>query len=597
MTRLCARNHPARVCPSSLPTALLTYLLFTIASTTHADATSFGSRKGYHHILTGLLEVTSSTHFALRPRTYLGTCPPKDVFVHIHLSNPRALVYIRDTKESNVPKSKKSNASTPRRRFVGTKTKTPSSSSGPTQRYIPNQIPSEILEDPELNHAIQSVLPSNYSFEIHKTIHHIRKNDSKMVALQMPEGLQMFACVIADIIEQFTSALTTILGDVTYGACCVDDYTARALGCDMLIHYGHSCLVPLDQTTIKTLYVFVEIQIDSDHLEKTIRMNFPSDREVFRESVIEAPKITEEKEGKTIEAGEKLATAKPVLRIEGPGSGMSEGEVSENVDVEPTRLALVSTIQFVAALQKLKEDLSIDYPVEGESTLWGGKYAAMIPRSKPLSPGEILGCTAPKLGDDVDALIYLGDGRFHLESIMIANPRIPAFRYDPYSKKLTREQYNHVEMRTVRRDAVRKAQKSIMDLESGQDDKPLWGVVLGTLGRQGSFKQLQAITNQLSESRTEVPYMPILLSELSPAKLGLFNGSSLNIATFVQTSCPRLSIDWGYAFEQPLLSPYETAVAVGSGYQVGWMDDTDVYPMDFYSVGTPWAVSRLKGVY
>ena len=32
------------------------------------------------------------------------------------------------------------------------------------------------------------------------------------------------------------------MGDVTYGACCVDDYTARALGADLLIHYGHSCL-------------------------------------------------------------------------------------------------------------------------------------------------------------------------------------------------------------------------------------------------------------------------------------------------------------------------------------------------------------------
>jgi diphthamide biosynthesis enzyme Dph1/Dph2-like protein len=40
----------------------------------------------------------------------------------------------------------------------------------------------------------------------------------------------------------FTSALTVIMGDVTYGACCVDDYTAVALGCDMLVHYGHSCL-------------------------------------------------------------------------------------------------------------------------------------------------------------------------------------------------------------------------------------------------------------------------------------------------------------------------------------------------------------------
>jgi len=32
------------------------------------------------------------------------------------------------------------------------------------------------------------------------------------------------------------------MGDVTYGACCVDDFTARALGCDLMVHYGHSCL-------------------------------------------------------------------------------------------------------------------------------------------------------------------------------------------------------------------------------------------------------------------------------------------------------------------------------------------------------------------
>jgi hypothetical protein len=45
-------------------------------------------------------------------------------------------------------------------------------------------------------------------------------------------------------LSRFTKALTVIMGDVTYGACCVDDYTTLALGCDMLVHYGHSCLGP-----------------------------------------------------------------------------------------------------------------------------------------------------------------------------------------------------------------------------------------------------------------------------------------------------------------------------------------------------------------
>jgi 2-(3-amino-3-carboxypropyl)histidine synthase len=96
--------------------------------------------------------------------------------------------------------SKKLNtAAKPRKRFVGSKSATPSKTSIPTT--IANQIPDEILSDPLLNQAIKQ-LPVNYSFEIHKTIHHVRKNIAKAVALQMPEGLQMFACTIADIIER-----------------------------------------------------------------------------------------------------------------------------------------------------------------------------------------------------------------------------------------------------------------------------------------------------------------------------------------------------------------------------------------------------------
>jgi 2-(3-amino-3-carboxypropyl)histidine synthase len=77
----------------------------------------------------------------------------------------------------------------------------------------------------------------------------------------------------------------------------------------------------------------------------------------------------------------------------------------------------------VAALQQLKDDLNAEYsgapplglledgtPDQGSEKdvqvlkLWTGRYEATIPRSKPLSPGEILGCTAPALGD-VDALM------------------------------------------------------------------------------------------------------------------------------------------------------------------------------------------------
>jgi 2-(3-amino-3-carboxypropyl)histidine synthase len=184
----------------------------------------------------------------------------------------------------------------------------------------------------------------------------------------------------------------------------------------------------MDQTMIKTLYIFVEIAIDSKHLEQTVRLNFPSDRKHFHETLLDFEEIDSQ-----IPAGQIIDRTRH-LRIEGP-SVVSSGSTDDNqsrpsdslLSDESTRLALVSTIQFVAALQRLKEDLAAENiesiqpvgllgetPLSSESTcnevsvssqpLWPGKYEATIPRSKPLSPGEILGCTAPRLGD-VDALV------------------------------------------------------------------------------------------------------------------------------------------------------------------------------------------------
>ncbi|KAI8929305.1 putative diphthamide synthesis protein-domain-containing protein [Entophlyctis helioformis] len=386
---------------------------------------------------------------------------------------------------------------------------------------IVKTVPDDILHDARLNEAI-AALPANYNFEIHKSVWQVRKNGAKKVALQFPEGLLMFALAIADILERFANVETLVMGDVTYGACCIDDYTARAIGCDFMIHYGHSCLVPVDVTAIKTMYVFVDIGIDTTHFVQTVRHN--------------------------IEAG--------------------------------TRIALVGTIQFVSSLQATSRELASD-------------YALFVPQAKPLSPGELLGCTAPKLVDQ-DIIIYLGDGRFHLESIMIANPKLPAYRYDPYSKVFTREYYEHDEMHSLRDHAI----------ELGRKAKK-FGLILGTLGRQGSPKVLTYMEDQLRAKG--LPYVTVLLSEIFPAKLALFE----DVDAWIQISCPRLSIDWGYAFPRPLLTPYEAAVVFGTARhwspakaiaaggdaateaataapETAGSDGT--YPMDFYAKDSlgPW---------
>jgi len=374
-----------------------------------------------------------------------------------------------------------------------------------SKKTIGSRIPQEILDDPVLAQNML-VLPQNYNFEIPKTIWRIKTLDAKRVALQLPEGLTLYATTIADIIGKHTGADCVIMADVTYGACCVDDFSARALGCDLLVHYGHSCLIPIDRTTgIKMLYVFVDIKIDPHHFIDTIHMNFIEGRE-------QAPKIS-----------------------------------------------LVSTIQFAATLQMVAEDIEEKYGVE-----------IMVPQAKPLSPGEILGCTSPNEIQDADVLIYLGDGRFHLESAMIANPDIQAYRYDPYSKEFTREYYDHSQMRKNRSSEINKARTG-----------KIWGIILGTLGRQGHPKILDLLEEKLKESGKKV--VRLLLSEIFPQKLSLMDS---NVDAWVQIACPRLSIDWGLAFTKPLLTTFEASVALDSSL---WSPESP-YPMDFYankSLG-PW---------
>lgn len=300
------------------------------------------------------------------------------------------------------------------------------------------------------------------------------------------------------------------MGDVTYGACCIDDYTARALGCDLLVHYAHSCLIPVSVTQIQTLYVFVDIGIDVPHLLASIERNFR------------------------------------------PGS----------------KIAMVGTIQFNATLHG------------SASQLRSAGYDVLIPQIAPLSKGEILGCTSPRLRDEehVDCILYLGDGRFHLESAMIHNPTIPAYRYDPYSRRLTHETYNHDEMLSMRSRALSQARGARK-----------WGLILGSLGRQGNPHTMTLIENHLKERG--IPWVNLLLSEIFPGKLAMMS----DVECWVQVACPRLSIDWGYAFPRPLLTPYEALVALGG--REGWEREKkadsiapkgekesskSVYPMDFY---------------
>ena len=436
----------------------------------------------------------------------------------------------------------------------------------------------------------------------------------------------------------------SILGDVTYGACCIDDLSARALGCDLLVHYGHSCLVPLTCTVIPCLYVFVEITVDVQHMVDCVHMTF----------------LLEEKDRRQKSQGRR-----------------SESDGTARI----IEACVMGTVQFrsavIEAAQRLNSDAdSTTSSSEGVEI----KFQAIVPQAKPLSPGETLGCTAPSGLAQLDfqdallsprerrerkkqaatataaanatetnpvgstdsspterVMLFLADGRFHLEAAMISNPTLRALRYCPYSKTLTEERYETVKMKRLRREAIMAVRKSLgisdplkrggstvtFSVQDGDAiansvlqpqqrssshpphsaNRKTMGIILGTLGRQGNPAILSRLRSLLHSRGIQT--IIVLLSEIFPKKLEMLSKPTASggsgVCAWVQVACPRLSIDWGHYFCVPVLSPFELYVAFGEVENAAlWVaeeektdgnddDLTNQYPMDFYTKsGGPW---------
>lgn len=338
-----------------------------------------------------------------------------------------------------------------------------------------------------------------YDFQISSIIEKANRLNAQHVGLQFPEGFLEYATHISRQISEGADCDVTIMADAVFGACCVDDLACRSQGIDLLVHFGHSCLIPVDQTVVQTMYIGVTMKFDYDHLIETIKFNFPPD----------------------------------------------------------TRIALQGTIQF-----------SNSFPIV-HSALTDLGYIVQIPRSRPLSAGETLGCTSPEI-TGADILVFVADGRFHIEAAMMANPDLPAFRYDPFTRRIFSEFMSVNELKSIREKEMNKCLTA-----------KRVGLILGTLGRQGSVGVLESLQDLLRERN--IDSFVVLISEISPTKLAQF-GSSVDC--WVQVACPRLSLDWGESYGVPMLSSFEA-------FKVWTCEENEVtlesIPMDYYANSAgPW---------
>ncbi len=93
-----------------------------------------------------------------------------------------------------------------------------------------------------------------------ETVDELKRRKPKKILLQIPEGLKTKVLELAKEIEKKTGADVLISCDPCFGACDLRDSEAEKLGCDLLLHIGHSDL----GLKTKTPVMYEEYRMDFD---------------------------------------------------------------------------------------------------------------------------------------------------------------------------------------------------------------------------------------------------------------------------------------------------------------------------------------------
>ena len=170
-----------------------------------------------------------------------------------------------------------------------------------------------LLEDGEQYRitARMSSLPDGEIYEVYeieRTIKEIREGQWKRIALQFPDDMLIDAPRVMTALDRelrhegsrplvgekgqnangldhnsSTNEYRTptvgiqrrvyILGDTSYGACCVDEIAAEHVDADIVVHYGRACLSPTSRLPV--IYVFTKRTIPIDTAEQVFKSTFP----------------------------------------------------------------------------------------------------------------------------------------------------------------------------------------------------------------------------------------------------------------------------------------------------------------------------------
>lgn len=315
-----------------------------------------------------------------------------------------------------------------------------------------------------------------YDFEIDRVVGIIRENNYRTVGLQFPEGLKEHAPEVVDEINKKVDCSIIISADPCHGACDLADGDMELIGVEALFHFGHSKI--LKKTGIPVFYIEARSDVD------------------------------------------------PISSL------------SEHLEKLPKRVGLVTTIQHVHTLNKVKrflEDKGFEVHI--------GKA-----KGRAKYDGQVLGCNfacAKEISELVDGFIYTGTGNFHPLGVALAT-RKKTFAFDLLLN----------EVRDMEDFKDRILKQRFAQIEKAMNAET-FGIIVGEKRGQARKNLALKIKRKL-EVHGKKAYL-IYLNEIDPGTLMPFR----KLNAFVNTACPRVTIDEAKRYKQALLTPNELDIMLG----------------------------------
>ena len=207
------------------------------------------------------------------------------------------------------------------------------------------------------------------------------------------------------------------------------------------------------------------------------------------------------------------------------------------------KIGLATTVQHVQTIDEAKEML-----------IRAGKIVMVGDAGRLNYPGQVVGCNysnAKSIAGDVEGFLFIGGGRFHALGLAISTFK-PTVVADPYEKRAYSIDEEAQKVQRQRWASIQEAQKA-----------KNFAVLVGLKPGQKRLEEALTIREKLEKSGKDAFLFAV--REITPEVVMNFP----TVDAYVNTACPRVSLDEPSKFQKPMLTLNEALVVVG---EVSWKE-------------------------